>query len=314
MPRTTPVTPTLPADALEELALLAERTPEEVWTQGDLSERPFTREWLEVHDNPDWHGDETDDRFLVVVPVSGGLDSLTCMAMAVRGGLDIQPVYIDTGAPYSAAEIDRAHELVARVAPAARLEVMSVKVAYQTLGGYIDLGRNALLGWMLAERIARYERWGEVWFGNVGDWQESPVRGGDKSHRFFGTFQHVLSGSGFDVRIVNPLIGHTKVDLVHWWAQRGLVELAASSFSCYGTGPSQCGRCRACFKRWVTFGAAGHDGLLWWPYGLQVADHAASFWRAMRTDRSPSMASGRWEPVGKFLASVGLGPELGADL
>lgn len=312
MPRSDMI-PTIPGDALVELALLSRETPEQVWTQGDLSERPFTREWLEVHDNPDWHGEETDDRFLVVVPVSGGLDSLTCMAMATRAGLAIQPVYVDTGAPYSAAEIQTARGLVDCVAPTARLEVVSMKVDYQTLGGYIDLGRNALLGWVLADRIVRDDLWGEVWFGNVGDWQESPVRGGDKSHRFFGTFQHVLSGSGRDVRVVNPLIGHTKVDLVHWWAQRGLVEVAAWSFSCYDTGPKQCGRCRACFKRWVTFGAAGYADELHWPLGLVPREHAAAFWRAVRTDRSPSMATGRWEPVGKFLASVGLGPELGGD-
>lgn len=302
----------LPIDALEEVIEMSVREPHQMWTETDLSLRPFTAEWLEVHDNPDWHGVEIDDRYRCVVPFSGGLDSLTCLAMAERAGLDPWPVYVDTGAPYSKHERSIIHHLAIRVG-ARTPDIVTVGVTYQTLAGYIDLGRNAVYLWELAQYAQRKGGWGEVWFGNVGDWQETPVRGGDKSLRFFTTMQHVLSGTGQDVRVVNPLIGMTKVDLVSWWAQRDLVDLAAQSFSCYSTGPEHCGRCRACFKRWVTFGAAGFADLLRWPAGLVARPHAEAFWRAWRTDRSPSMAPGRYERVATFLRDVGMGPEMADD-
>lgn len=296
----------LPNSAALELGQLAlhDGDPVAVWVDTNHAARPFTREWLEVHDNPQWDGSEDDPQWQLVVPMSGGLDSLTLLHRAQQSGLRPTPVYVDTGAPYTRSEITAARQLLELVELGAdALVVVEVPCRFQTLAGYVDLGRNAVIAWTCASLFGP-TRWGEVWFGNVSDWQESPIRGGDKSHRFFATIQQVVTMWGWDVRIQSPLTGQTKPDLLAWWAFHGRPDIAARSFSCYGPGPFHCGRCRACFKRWLAFGAAGLDHLLMWPDGLDVAAHADAFWRAVHTDPSPAMAPARWARPARFLAAT----------
>src|SRR5262245_2897881 len=89
----------------EHLAIISSVEPVyDQWTR----DGPSTQVRSEVH-TPTFDIEEPTDAppdwsFQVAIPMSGGLDSSTCYAMARNAGLAPQAYYIDTGAPYSILE------------------------------------------------------------------------------------------------------------------------------------------------------------------------------------------------------------------
>lgn len=204
-----------------------------------------------VPESPAYTEPARDDTFRVVIPLTGGMDSTTLWQMAMESGLPAVPIYLDLGQPYAELEITAASEIAARSGQT--LHVVRQQMPFQAFD-YILLGRNAVVIYTIAELLRERGQWGEIWFGNLAG--ESPVRGGDKSRRFFNDTQALLTLRGYDVRICNPLIGMDKPDEVAYWMGRD-IEVLMNTKSCFSVQHRQCGECQTCFRKWVAFKA--HD-------------------------------------------------------
>lgn len=272
----------------------------------------YVHDLWDYHENPEWSGDDDDDRHLVVVPLSGGIDSATALGMAACAGLRVRPVYVDTGADYTDLELDACGDLVAAAQVAfpdvQDLEVLALDVTYPVRHGYVDPGRNAVIVWACAEVLRDANAWGSIWFGNTAEWQETPVRGGDKCHSFFVTTQQLLTLEGYDVQLVSPLVGMTKADALRWWQHRDMLDVVLDGRSCYATTRGHCGACRSCWRRYlamrVVLGAeADRDG--WWPHGTSWRPHVEQYLAAMVRSTSRTMSAGRryeYDPIVAELA------------
>ena len=141
----------------------------------------------------------------------------------------------------------------------------------------LDRARNAII----MNRLARLlpDAWGEIWFGNLADWAETPVYGGDKSHHWLLRINHLLTLDGLDWRVVSPLGSMRKDDAVRWLLSRGLDDVVRTTRSCYDID-EPCLACRSCFRREIAMVLAGmtHD----------VGDRPLDVWsdgfRAQRDD------------------------------
>lgn len=178
--------------------------------------------------------------FRILVPVSGGLDSTALYHMALSTGREVVPVYVQAGQEYEGPEIDALASL--GIEP----HKIQIPPPEKGTGSHIIFGRNA----RVIEAIAAYAHsegwWGELWFGNV--MGESHVVGNDKSSRFMNGMQAILFDSGYEVRIVNPLIGLTKADIVAWYVQNGYEEMFHLIRPCVGKEGRVCGACSTCAK------------------------------------------------------------------
>jgi len=274
-----------PLDALREKIELSIANPVHRWS-GDGGQGNFQRQLGLCRENPAaaWTNDDMTTRmnFRIAVPCSGGLDSITALGMAALAGLDPVAYYVDTGASYS----EREREVVTELATFLGVDVVGLKldVDYDRYD-YVDRGRNAIIVWEIAKAMKALDYWGEVWFGNVADVEETPVVGGDKTFRFFTTMQQLLTIQGFDVHLASPVGGMTKADEVRWWAGRGMLGVALRTRSCYEPGEKHCGRCRSCFRRWGAFAIAGHrtaveatfDTMEWEPHAKELRENALAF-------------------------------------
>lgn len=303
-----------PPDALyEHILIRCFESPIDRWSDGlggKLSN--FDRQLGLCRENPNLPWEQPDvttlANYQVLVPCSGGLDSATALAMCATAGLTPVAVYVDTGAPYAKAEIDVVRRLCEnRVLCDFRVEKVAVDY---TRYGYVDRGRNAIIIWTLAHQMRDYQAWGEIAFGNIADVEETPIVGGDKTLRFFATMQHLLTISGFDVRLTNP-VGHMrKSDLVRWWQGRGHLDVAINDTrSCYDTVEHGCGQCRSCFRRYMAFaivlGAEEAEAELrhtfptGWSAAACAAPHAKELRANYETPRyttGPELHAGRVNP------------------
>lgn len=247
--------------ANEELAQWADDTAGlliRAWTDPEQKVTEFRRELHEETSKLDGTIHETGDAaFRIVVPMSGGLDSTTCWRMAEHGNLPVELFYVDTRSAWSQTEkkllADRGIDF----------EVIEPTAKFKT-DRMVQYGRNAVILWLLAEEMQRRGWWGEIWFGgHMGPAGESPIRGGDKSHRFLLTFNQLLAGAEIDVRVSTPLAGLTKPDMLRWLMTNQYINEGYKTFSCFAPiDDRRCGGCNACFKWWAAFASLGipvHD-------------------------------------------------------
>lgn len=237
----------------EQVELARTRDPVAAWTRCDTT-TDFRAEMSSVPENPATPGYQDDPAFRVTVALSGGLDSTTAWAMAEVAGLPVDPVYVDTGSDYSPIERAICADILGKPLPAVELQVDYDHHAH------IDVGRNAVIIWTLAQRMTAAGQWGQLWFANNAGFSETPSRGGDKSYRFFTTMQQLLTLNRMDVHLANPVGAMGKVDMVAWWCARGRVTEALRTFSCFHPVEGErCGGCWACFRWYVAFMANGVD-------------------------------------------------------
>jgi 7-cyano-7-deazaguanine synthase in queuosine biosynthesis len=290
-----------PLDALEEHAEMVWNDYRlEAWTMG-ASQGPLSQEMAQVKENPEAAAPQADPNFMISLPVSAGVDSTTCWLMAREAGLPHQAAYVNTGAVYAQQEIDAVVRIGSMFGE--QVDVIMQPTTYQRWD-YIDRGRNAVIVWALAQRLQAAGLWGEVWLGDVSDWSEEPVRGGDKSRRWLSTMQHLLVINGMDVRLVSPLGTVQKVDAVRWCLAHGYDEVLAMTRSCYETAAVACGRCWCCFHRWLAFEACDVGSLAEWPHGYDFTEQAARTRRYVEqlSDR-PEWSAGRLAYVWDVLNS-----------
>lgn len=207
---------------------------------------PYATNMANVPENPEYQ-ERLDENFKVYLPVTGGMDSVTLWQMAIESGYPVVPMYINAGQEYADQEIEVAQSIVQETGH--ELEIIDLDLPFKEYK-HILLGRNAAVIYTLATLMKERGQWGEIWFGNLAG--ESPTMGGDKSRRFFNDTQHLLSLRGYDVRIMNPLIGVDKPDEVAYWASRDIQKLIDTK-SCFSAEERQCGKCQTCFRKWVAF-------------------------------------------------------------
>lgn len=211
---------------------------------------PYATNIANVPENPEYK-ERLDENFKVYLPVTGGMDSVTLWQMAIESGYPVMPIYINAGQEYADQEIEVAQSIVQETGH--ELEIIDLDLPFKQFK-HILLGRNAAVIYTLATLMKERGQWGEIWFGNLAG--ESPTMGGDKSRRFFNDTQHLLSLRGYDVRIMNPLIGVDKPDEVAYWQSRDIQKLIDTK-SCFSAEERQCGKCQTCFRKWVAFKTHG---------------------------------------------------------
>jgi 7-cyano-7-deazaguanine synthase in queuosine biosynthesis len=210
------------------------------------------------------------DSYAVALPVTGGMDSTTLWAMALEANVPAQPYYVDVGQDYAKAELAVVRELIGREPTVITTKPITGRAAH------IIPGRNATIIFSIADALATYGWWGELWLGNLAG--ESPAVGGDKSARFLSTTQQLLTLLGYDLNLQSPLGALDKPDLVRWWAARDRVEELARTKSCFHPTLRACGQCQTCFRKYVGFHAAGrYDYALEWDGPVDFAPYIAKY-------------------------------------
>lgn len=211
---------------------------------------PFAENIANVPENPDYR-EQRDSNFRVYLPISGGMDSATMKNMLDEAGTLYRSFYFDFGQEYAKEEM----QVLRKV-----LNIDFQRLDFTSLFfknfKHIMVGRNAFIIFMLAKIMRSRGEWGEIWFGNLQG--ESPVLGGDKSRRFFNDIQKILYSENYDIRVINPLLGVNKVDEVAYWKYRD-INLLRSTKSCFSGKVLQCGKCQACFRKYVAFMANDID-------------------------------------------------------
>lgn len=181
------------------------------------------------------------------LPVTGGLDS-TVLYFRNHQLKTLHTYYVDFGQPYAMTEELALRELCI---PYERIRGFDVD---QHFWKHIIPARNFYILSLIAERM-----WGggKILFGAVDG--EIPLRGGDKSQRFFDLMNSVLSSLPSVVSVVLPLRNETKTDLVAWWIDKGLdTAILKKTVSCFsGNLGGHCGACRSCLRKYIAYANNG---------------------------------------------------------
>lgn len=202
-----------------------------------------------------------------IIPWSGGLDSTSCLLMAIESGLDIVTVNFNYGQDYYNKEFARIKYLREKLTKNNSVNwiehfeiditqlIAEVKKQFVGDWDYIIPFRNFII-LMEASMLSCSQDYDEVWFGCVQG--EIPFSGGDKSSIFLNEMKYLL---GLRKRqLVTPLVGLTKTDLVYWaCCDDYRYECIKNTVSCFSGGNYEhCGHCQSCFNRAVAFYSCGH--------------------------------------------------------
>lgn len=258
---------------------------------------------VEVPENPLYNVKAVEaaaQRGCVVVPWSGGLDSTTAVLMALETGANVRLLSVSAGQPWDVPEA-RARYFVKDALPQLKaLPHHAVMLPDAPLiFDHIHVGRNVAIVRAARDLLLSLKReplWAEIWLGWLHG--EVPLAGGDKSHTAAALMQTMMP-AGWLVHY--PTATYTKADLVGWWIHRGMIEQAATTYSCFEPGPLPCGRCQACFRTFVAFAWWGeHERLMAWG--------KADFSEPIRKYRKAMTSGGRYltRRVEQTMSAIGL--------
>lgn len=194
---------------------------------------------------------------LIGVPLSGGLDSLVAYEMAREARFDVRPFYVKLNTPYVEAEMAAIKKIGIDVTLIDLGDWPRRWKPYQTEWQHILPLRNLAIIAAIAEKLD--DEPGEIWLGATEG--EIPIKGGDKSVRFFDAADTVLDTFPIKHTLRFPLKNLTKTDLVRWWIQKDKpIEQLTATITCQSPQAGRaCGTCHACFNRWVAMSNNGID-------------------------------------------------------
>jgi 7-cyano-7-deazaguanine synthase len=211
-----------------------------------------------------------------VVILSGGLDSTTCMGMAVRDGFKPYPITFDYGQRHRI-EIDKAREVASfyhvedhrmikldflRDFGGSALTDDRIDVPIGGLTDEIPVtyvpGRN-LLFLSIATSYGEVIGAEAIYIGvNALDYSGYP----DCRPEFISKVEEVISLAtkvgveGVSIQIKTPLIDLTKAEIIRQGMELGVPYHLTTS--CYNGLEKACGKCDSCLLRLKGFVAAGH--------------------------------------------------------
>ena len=189
---------------------------------------------------------------LIIVPLSGGLDSLVAYSRAVESGEETRAYYVALNSTYREAELHALSEMGMSFRYLDYSFFPQGWKPYETSWAHIMPLRNLLVICAIAESVS--DRSGKLWLGATEG--EIPDQGGDKSLRFFEATSFILDSFPIKHKLQFPLRYETKTDLVTWWLETNhSVDILLKSITCQDPTPTfmACGACHACFNRWVAF-------------------------------------------------------------
>jgi 7-cyano-7-deazaguanine synthase len=217
-----------------------------------------------------------------VVLLSGGLDSATCLAWAVREGFTAHALTVNYGQRH-AIEIDRAIEVARRIGAASH-RILSVDLSFLAGSALTDrrmavpkarstaeIGSGVPSTYVPARNtvlLALALSWGEsldardlIIGVNAVDYSGYP----DCRPNFLRAFEALAAcatkagAEGDAWRVHAPLVNLSKAEIIRRAAAWGVPY--AVTMSCYDPGPggTPCGGCDACLIRALGFAEAGLD-------------------------------------------------------
>lgn len=216
---------------------------------------------------------------LILVPLSGGLDSLVAYERAHERNAEVKPFYVGLNTPYREAELFALNSL------GLEYEYIDYSVwpqnwkPYETKWSHILPLRNLLIIMSIAEMEG--SRPGEIWLGATEG--EIPKTGGDKSLRFFNATQLLLAALPVRHTLVFPLAKETKTDLVAWWISSGRdPQRLLATITCQNPQDTlSCGACHACFNRWIALTNNGlEEEMVYDPLGVPANQLKVKHWEA----------------------------------
>lgn len=190
-----------------------------------------------------------------VIMFSGGPDSLIGFWKLVNEGRAVKGVYVPLGHKYEDIEMEVCKKF--KIKWGMDIEIME----RYPLGRFEQEDANiparnlllALVGSQLSDN---------VWLAVQREEMEIP----DRSEYFFDVATDFLSFLfGRSIYIDTPVRDLTKTEMVTWFLEdcktvgdRDLkMDMLKDSVSCYSGITPGCGKCRACFRRWVAFSLNG---------------------------------------------------------
>ncbi|MBI3292115.1 MAG: 7-cyano-7-deazaguanine synthase [Elusimicrobia bacterium] len=240
----------------------------------------------------------------VVVMLSGGLDSYLAYRWAQAQGRDVLGVWADLGQPYREKEYTAVQALgvSARVVPCGILRTEWGNMP--TPEKQIIRARNGLLA--LIGALFGQEVWIVALDGEMHPYMlDKNAAFFEASGRYFGQI------IGEPITVATPFADKTKADLVRWALGQGITpEEMSRSVTCYDPSQKACGRCSACFKRWMAMELNGvheaYDSKPWeseWAKGYipKVAE-------ALRSGNHDHYSRKRCEETLAALKLVGIEP------
>lgn len=184
-----------------------------------------------------------------VLLYSGGLDSYIAYHYLEAQGYAVIPLYAQLGHRYETQEY------------------MALKRTQPFLNAEIQLDNRVLLGDVeeananIPMRNSFLAHIGALYGGNI--WltiQKGEMNIPDRSPEFLTQLSSLLSHlQGHTIRVRTPFSHMTKTDMVSWYLEQNLpLDGLLATHSCYSpVGTQPCGKCGACFRRFVSMSLNG---------------------------------------------------------
>lgn len=185
-----------------------------------------------------------------LILLSGGLDSLACLAWAKQRESSISAIFFDYGQPAAVRERAASRDI------ASRLQVPLTEVRLPLTGGIVDPaadvaqatacvvpGRNVVM-LTCAAAACHAAGGGSV---VIGCCKADAAAFPDCRPETLARLEETFALAGLRVAIEAPMLRSEKADVVRFLRQQGLYELMAISSSCYAG--TDCGRCYACITK-----------------------------------------------------------------
>lgn len=185
-----------------------------------------------------------------LILLSGGLDSLACLAWAKQRESSISAIFFDYGQPAAVRERAASQDI------ASRLRVPLTEVRLPLAGGIVDPaadvsiatacvvpGRNIVM-LSYAAAVCHASGGGSV---VIGCCKADAAAFPDCRPKTLEMLGKTFALAGLKVTIKAPMLRLDKADVVRFLRQHGLDELMAISSSCYAG--IDCGRCHACVTK-----------------------------------------------------------------
>ncbi len=189
---------------------------------------------------------------------SGGLDSLVCMSLLSKQGIEFLPVFVNYGQRNNTREFESLVHGCARVGVGAPLVIDVVGFGSAIRSGLTDdrldvvadaFTPNRNLQFLLLAASVAYQRGlSKIVLGLL---SEATAIFPDQTDEFLKFAQAAISCSlGVSMEVVAPLRNMHKAQVVQVAAGLGI----ASHYSCHAGGAEPCGKCIACLEYGPEYG------------------------------------------------------------